>query len=114
MKKLLLSGFLALLFLSPSISLAGEKPLIITLRIDKTTTQEDLDRQVEFMKANGYDFTIEYVRFNESGGVEAICGEVDLNKCSGSFETWDLGEDGFIVMKKNLFGQINILVSGKP
>ncbi len=113
MKKLLLSGFFALLFLAPSISIAGEKPLIITLRIDKTTTHGDLEKQIEFMKANGYDFTIEYVRFDENGGVEAICGAVDLNKCSGTFETWDMG-DRSIIVKKNLFGQISIQVGVRP
>lgn len=112
MKNLISSFVLALLFLSPAVSIAGEKPLIITIRIDKTTTQEDLDRHVEFMKANGYELTIGYVRFNDDGGVEAICGAVDLNRCSGSFETWNMG-NGHITVKKNLFGQIAIEVNGK-
>lgn len=113
MKKLLLSGFLAFLFLFPNLAVGGEKPLIITLRIDKTTTQEDLTRQIEFMKANGYDFSIEYLRFDENGGVEAICAKVKFDKWSGSFETRDI-EDGNIVVKKNLLGQGGIYMNGKP
>ena len=113
MKKLLLSGFLALLFLSPSISLAGEKPLIITLRIDKTTTQEDLDKQVEFLAANGYSLVIDHVEYNADGGVKSISGKVDFNKTSGEFYNDDLGDNG-IVIKKSLLGNITIHMSGKP
>ena len=107
MKKLLLSGFLASI-LCLTVSATGvKKPLIIELEINHLTTQSDLDRQVEFLKANGYNLTFEYVRFNKDGGVEAICGAVDFNKSYGTFETWDIGETS-IVIKKHLLGQTSI------
>lgn len=107
MKKLFLPGFLTLTLILSISAVGAKKPLIIQLLISQTTTQADLDRQIEFMKANGYDFTIDYVRYNEKGGVEAICGEVDFKKGSGSFEADDLGGK-CIVIKKGLLGQMSI------
>ncbi len=107
MKKIITTCIFALLFLSPSVLLAGEKPLIITIRIDKTTTQEDLDRHIEFMKANGYELVIEDVKFNEDGGVAAIKGTVDFVKSSGEFYNDSLG-DHCIIIKKTLLGGMTI------
>ena len=112
MKKVLLSVFLtAILGLTAAASEAG-KPLIIQLIINQSTTQADLEKQIEFLQANGYDMLIEYVKFNQKGGVEAICGKVDFNKSSGTFETWNMGERS-IVIKKGLLGQMCIEVGAK-